>query len=88
MVSFESNFEVEPVCVFPEGVEPWLTVKTDAVENIVALSYDVLPNTGTEARTACIQVVPKDHPGFVMFQITVTQAGAPAPDTTGTGSGE
>lgn len=87
VVSFESNFEVEPVCVFPEGVEPWLTVKTDAVENIVALTYDVLPNTGTEPRTACIQVVPKDHPGFVMFQITVTQAGAPAPDTTGTGSG-
>ena len=29
-----------------------------------------------------------DHPGFEMFRITVTQAGTPAPDTTGTGGGE
>lgn len=88
VVSFESNFEVEPVCVFPEGVEPWLTVKTEVVENIVALTYDVLPNAGTEGREACIRIVPKDHPGFEMFRITVTQAGTPAPDTTGTGGGE
>ena len=88
IVSFESNFEVEAVCVFPDGVEPWLTVKTETVESLVALTYDVLPNAGTEAREACIRVVPKDHRDFEMFRITVTQAGTPDPDTTGTGSDE
>ena len=88
VVTFESNFEVVAVCAFPEGVEPWLTVKTEAAENIVTLTYDILPNTGEAPRKGVILVYPKDHPDFEMYKITVDQAGVPAPPTGGTGSGE
>ena len=77
-----NDFEVEAVPVFPEGVEPWMTVKTDMQEK--CFSYDILENTGT-GRSCVIKLYPKGFPGFVMKEMTVTQAGVPA---TGTGEGE
>lgn len=94
MVTFESNFDLDAACVFPEGVEPWLTAKMDVVEGIPVLSYDVAANTATEARTGVIVVSPKDHPGFEVFRVTVNQAAAEAATgngetgSTGTGTGE
>ena len=80
MLTFEANFELEATCVFPEGVEPWLTAKMETVEGIPVLTYDVAANTATEARSGVIAVGPKDHPGFEMFRVEVTQAAAePAP---------
>ena len=80
MLTFEANFELEATCVFPEGVEPWLTAKMATVEGIPVLTYDVAANTATEARSGVIAVGPKDHPGFEMFRVEVTQAAAePAP---------
>ena len=83
MLSFESNFDLEAAGVFPEGVEPWLTVKMEVLEGIPVLTYDVAANTATEARTGIIVVSPKDHPGFEMFRVTVNQAAAEAPAGTG-----
>jgi hypothetical protein len=85
-VSFEANFEVDVIPpVFPEGVEPWLA-NVSVQENV--LTYDILPNTGADERKFVLQLVPKDHPGFEMFQVAVIQAGVPAPPSEGTGSGE
>ena len=75
IVTFDANFELEATCVFPEGVEPWLTAKIVVVENITALTYDILANPTPDTRTGVIVVSPKDHPGFEMARITVTQAG-------------
>ena len=75
-LTFEANFDLEATCVFPEGVEPWLTVKTETVEGIRVLTYDVAANEAAEARTGVIAVGPKDHPGFEMLRITVNQAKA------------
>ena len=83
MLTFEANFELDAACVFPEGVEPWLTAKTEIVEGIPVLTYDIAENTAAEARTGVIVVCPKDHPGFEMFRVTVNQAAAEA----GTGTG-
>jgi len=82
MLTFETNFELDAACVFPEGVEPWLTVKMETVEGVPVLTYDVAANAAAEARTGVIVVGPKDHPGFEMFRVTVTQAAAE------TGSGQ
>ena len=76
--------EVAPP-VFPEGVEPWLA-NVSVQENV--LTYDILPNTGADERKVVLQLGPKDHPGFEMIQVTVIQAGVPAPPTEGTGSAE
>ena len=83
MLTFESNFDLDAAGVFPEGVEPWLTVKMETVEGIPVLTYDVAANAAPEARTGVIVVSPKDHPGFEVFRVTVTQAAAP--ETTGSG---
>ena len=89
MLTFEANFELDAACVFPEGVEPWLTAKMEIVEDIPVLTYDIAENTATEARTGVIVVCPKDHPGFEMFRVTVNQAPAEANSGTGeTGTGE
>ena len=83
-VTFMGNYEVEATAVFPEGVEPWLTVTMDsakpegAEEYLSALTYDILENAGEEARSAYIVICPKDHPGYEVARITVTQAGKPA----------
>ncbi len=77
-VSFEANFELDAACVFPEGVEPWLTAKMETVEGIPVLTYDVAANDSAEARTGVIVVGPKDHPGYEMFRVTVNQAAAEA----------
>ena len=80
MLTFEANFDLEAAGVFPEGVEPWLTVKTEIVEGVRVLTYDVAANAAAEARTGVILVGPKDHPGFEMFRVTVNQVAAePAP---------
>ena len=80
MLTFEANFDLAAAGVFPEGVEPWLTVKTEIVEGVRVLTYDVAANAAAEARTGVISVGPKDHPGFEMFRVTVNQAAAePAP---------
>ena len=85
-VSFEGNFDVEVIPpVFPEGVEPWLA-NVGVQENV--LTYDILPNTGADERKFVLQLVPKDHPGFEIIQVTVIQAGVPAPPSDGTGSAE
>ena len=76
MLTFEANFDLEAAGVFPEDVEPWLTVKTEVVEGVRVLTYDVAPNTAAEARTGVIAVSPKDHPGFEVFRVTVNQAAA------------
>ena len=81
-LTFEANFEPEVSCLFPEGVEPWLTAKMEAAEGYYVLTYDVAANTAAESRSAVIVVSPKDHPGFETFRVTVTQAAAE------TGSGE
>ncbi len=79
-LTFEANFDLDAAGVFPEGVEPWLTVKTEIVEGVRVLTYDVAANAAAEARTGVIAVGPKDHPGFEMFRVTVNQAAAePAP---------
>ena len=83
MLTFESNFDLDAAAVFPEGVEPWLTVKMEVMEGIPVLTYDVAANTATEARTGVIVVSPKDHPGFEVFRVTVNQAAAEAPTGTG-----
>jgi len=84
MLTFEANCELEASCIFPEGVEPWLTAKMEVTENVPVLTYDIAANASTEARTGVIIVSPKDHPGFELFRVTVTQAGKPAE----TGSGQ
>ena len=78
ILTFETNSELDAACVFPEGVDPWLTVKMETVEGVPVLTYDVAANAAAEARTAVIAVCPKDHPGFEMFRVTVTQAAAEA----------
>ena len=83
VLTFESNFDLDAAGVFPEGVEPWLTVKMETVEGIPVLTYDIAANAAAEARTGVIVVSPKDHPGFEVFRVTVTQAAAP--ETTGSG---
>ena len=83
MLTFESNFDLEAAAVFPEGVEPWLTVKMEVLEGIPVLTYDVAANTAAEARTGVVVVSPKDHPGFEVFRVTVKQAAAEAPAGTG-----
>ena len=75
-LTIEANFELDAAAVFPEGVEPWLTVKTETVEGIRVLTYDVAANESAEARKGDIVVCPKDHPGFEVFRITVNQAKA------------
>lgn len=75
-LTFEANFDLEATGAFPEGVEPWLTVKTEVVEGVRVLTYDVAANESAEARAAAIVVSPKDHPGFELFRITVNQAKA------------
>ena len=84
-VSFESNFEMDAACVFPEGVEPWMTAKLEVPEDvgIPLLTYEVAANTAAEPREGAIVVFPKDNPGFELLRITVTQAAAEVP----TGSG-
>ena len=84
-VSFESNFEMDAACVFPEGVDPWMTAKLEVPEDvgIPLLTYEVAANTAAEPREGAIVVFPKDNPGFELLRITVTQAAAEVP----TGSG-
>ena len=77
------DFALEPpICIFPEGVEPWLNARivevSQAGYSFLALDYDILANPTAEARTGVIVVYPKDHPGFELARITVTQAGKPA----------
>ena len=75
-VTFETNSELEAKCVFPEGVEPWITATVEAVDNIASLKYDISANTSKDARTGVIVLTPKDNPGFEVARITVTQEGA------------
>ena len=82
-VSFLANFELDAACVFPEGVEPWITAKMEIVEGVSVLTYDVAANTAAEPRSADIVVCPKDHPGFELFRVTVSQAKAEADANTG-----
>ena len=82
VLTFEANFELDATCVFPEGVDPWLTVKMETVEGVPVLTYDVAANAVATPRTGVIVVGPKDHPGFEVFRVTVTQAAAE------TGSGQ
>ena len=72
-VTFKTNTELVATCVFPEGVEPWITAKVESADNFVSLSYDVKANTSGKTRTAVIVVTPKDNPGFEAARITVTQ---------------
>ena len=90
-VMYKCNYEVEPRVDFPEGVEPWLTVTAEvSKENedsdyyYTSIKYVILPNDSQDPRTATIMVSPKDHPGYEMALIEVTQAGKPAEG----GSGE
>ena len=85
MLTFEANYEPEAVCEFPEGVEPWLTVKMETVEGVLVLTYDVAANAATEARSAAIVLSPKDHPGFEVFRVKVDQAAAETETETSTG---
>lgn len=84
-VSFESNFEMDAACVFPEGVEPWMTAKLEVAEgvDIPVLTYEIAANTAAEPREGVIVVFPKDNPGFELLRITVTQAAAEAPAGSG-----
>ena len=82
-LTFETNTELDAACVFPEGVEPWITAKMETVEGVPVLTYDVAANTAAEARTGVIVVGPKDHPGFELFRVTVSQAKAEADANTG-----
>ena len=75
-LTFETNTELDAACVFPEGVDPWLTAKMEVVEGVPVLTYDVAANAAAEARTGVISVCPKDHPGFEMLRVTVKQAAA------------
>ena len=89
-VTFDASCDVIATCVFPEGVEPWLTAKVVEAESITALTYDILANPTQDARTGVIVVSPKDHPEYALASITVTQAGKPAEtggSETGGGSG-
>ena len=82
ILTFQANFELDAACAFPEGVDPWMTVKMETVEGVPMLMYDVAANTAAEARTGVIVVGPKDHPDFEVFRVTVKQAAAE------TGSGQ
>ena len=82
-LTFETNTELDAACVFPEGVEPWITAKMETVEGVPVLTYDVAANAAAEARTGVIVVGPKDHPGFELFRVTVSQAKAEADANTG-----
>ena len=81
-LTFLANFDLEAAGSFPEGVEPWITAKVEIVEGVSVLTYDVAVNTAAEARSAVVVVSPKDHPGYEVFRVTVTQAAAE------TGSGQ
>ena len=76
-LTFEANFDLDAATVFPEGVEPWFTVKMETVEGIPVLTYDIDANTAQAPREGVIVVSPKDHPGFEVFRFTFTQAAAP-----------
>jgi len=82
-VTFSTNSELEFEGVFPEGVEPWFTVTPETAEGFYSLGIAVQANEAAEARSACILISPKDHPGFEMERITVNQAGKPAETPTG-----
>ena len=91
-VMYKCNYEVEPRVDFPEGVEPWLTVTAEvSKENedsdyyYTSIKYVILPNDSQDPRTATIMVSPKDHPGYEMALIEVTQAGKPAEGEGGSG---
>lgn len=87
-LTFEPNFDVEVSCVFPKGVEPWLTTKAITENGYLVLTYDVAANTTTEKRTGMIVVSPKDNPDFEMFRVTVVQEGKHEGEGSGTGTGE
>ena len=74
-VTFETNSELEATCVFPEGVEPWITAGIESVDNVASLTYDIKANASGDARTGVIVITPKDNPKFEVARITVTQAG-------------
>ena len=74
-VTFETNFQLEAKCVFPEGVEPWITTEIQTDDNVASLTYVVKANTAAEARTGVIVITPKDNPGYEIARIKVTQAG-------------
>ena len=84
-LTFQANFELDAAGVFPEGVEPWITVKMETVEGVSVLNYDVAANTAAEPRSADIVVSPKDHPDFELFRVTVGQAKADAEADANTG---
>ena len=89
-VTFETNCPLVVTPLFPEGVEPWLNITVEEAGGFTALKYDILANPAETARTGVIAVCPKDHPGFELARITITQAGKPAenPGEGGQGSGE
>ena len=74
-VTFETNSELEAKCVFPDGVEPWITASIESANNLASLTYEIKANTSKESRTAFVVVTPKDNPEFET-RITVTQGGA------------
>ena len=89
-VMYKCNYEVAPRIEFAEGVEPWLTLKTEVSQEdessdfyYTAITYVIQPNDSQSPRSATIKVSPIDHPDYEMDLIQVNQAGKPAEGVTG-----
>ena len=89
-VMYKCNYEVAPRIEFAEGVEPWLTLKTEVSQEdessdfyYTAITYVIQPNDSQSPRSATIKVSPIDHPDYEMDLIQVNQAGKSAEGVTG-----
>ena len=89
-VMYKCNYEVAPRIEFAEGVEPWLTLKTEVSQEdessdfyYTAITYVIQPNDSQSPRSATIKVSPIDHPDYEMDLIQVSQAGKSAEGVTG-----
>ena len=89
-VMYKCNYEVAPRIEFAEGVEPWLTLKTEVSQEdessdfyYTAITYVIQPNDSQGPRSATIKVSPIDHPDYEMDLIQVNQAGKSAEGVTG-----
>ena len=94
-VMYKCNYEMVPKVEFAEGEEPWLTVTAEVTKldesseiSYTAVTYVIQPNDSQEQRSKTIMVSPKDHPGYEIALIEITQAGKAAEGEGEGGSGE
>ena len=94
-VMYKCNYEMMPSVVFDEGEEPWLTVTSEVTKveessriYYSAVTFVIAPNESAEPRSKTIKVSPKDHPGYEIDLIRISQAGKSSEGEGGSGSEE